>query len=74
MYMTLDTMATRYHLLPSEVLTKATTIDLYVMDRALRYRDMKQKANGAPLAKPVPNLTEAQMLEMVEAAKRSRDA
>ena len=33
----IDLMASRYHLLPHQILTKANTVDLYVMDVALSY-------------------------------------
>ena len=47
MAVTLDSIAQRYGLLPSEVLTKATTLDLQVLDVALSYEKMKMdQADG----------------------------
>lgn len=43
MIITLDNIGERYGLLPSEVLSRASTLDLYVMDAALSYRDHAQK-------------------------------
>lgn len=47
MILTLDNLAQRYGKLPSEVLSSASTLDLYVMDAAVSYRDYQQrKADG----------------------------
>jgi len=41
----IDMMATRYHKLPSEILTNANTIDLYCMDLSLAYEKHCQNDN-----------------------------
>jgi len=47
MLLTLDKMAERYGMLPSQVLIQGSTLDLYVMDAALTYIDYKhRKANN----------------------------
>jgi len=43
MILTLDTMAERYKCLPSEVLARGSTLDLYVMDAALSYHNYQHK-------------------------------
>jgi hypothetical protein len=43
MILTLDTLGERYSMLPSEVLCRASTLDLYVMDVALSYHDHQRK-------------------------------
>ena len=43
MILTLDTLGERYGRLPSEVLAQGSTLDLYIMDAALTYRDYQQK-------------------------------
>jgi hypothetical protein len=44
---TLDTLGQRYSLLPSELLTRATTFDLEIADIALSYESYKRnKAQG----------------------------
>lgn len=45
MMLTLDTLAHRYGMLPTEVLTRATTLDITVMDVALSY-EAKQSRSG----------------------------
>jgi hypothetical protein len=54
--MQIDTLGKRYGLLPSEVLMRANTFDLYIMDAALTFENYHQKkANSkGPIA---PNLT-----------------
>lgn len=47
MIMLIDTMAERYGMLPSEVMQKATTFDVFVTDTAIGYRNyIQDKANG----------------------------
>jgi hypothetical protein len=43
MILTLDNLGERYGRLPSEVLAQGSTLDLYIMDAALTYRDYQQK-------------------------------
>lgn len=43
----IDSIAERYGMLPSEVLARATTLDLHIVDAALSYRSYQQrKAQG----------------------------
>lgn len=45
--MLIDTMAERYGLLPSEVVKRANTFDVFVADTAIGYRNyLTDKANG----------------------------
>jgi hypothetical protein len=47
MILAIDTLGERYGLLPSEVLARGSTLDMYIMDVALSYHDYKnKKANG----------------------------
>ena len=55
MFLTLDNLATRYGLLPSEVLGRATTLDLYVLDLSAKYQKYQhEKSQGLnpPTRKP----------------------
>ena len=68
MLVTLDNLAQRYHLLPSQALERATTFDLYVQRVANGYQHYRdQVANGGP--KPPPKLNQKQLEAMVAAAK-----
>lgn len=40
--MGIDIMAQRYGLLPSEVLSRATTFDSYICNSALRYQQIRE--------------------------------
>ncbi len=54
-------MGERYGLLPSEVLARASTLDLYVMDAALSYRDHQQKKSNNEIPEYDPNDLKAAM-------------
>lgn len=47
MVMAVDAMASRYGLLPSEIMSRASTFDLFVYDTAVSYIQYAQdKSNG----------------------------
>jgi hypothetical protein len=51
----LDTMASRYHLLPSEIIAKGDSLDYYILDAALSWhRQTEQKARAEVEGKPAP--------------------
>jgi hypothetical protein len=66
MILTLDTLGERYGLLPSEVLVRASTIDLYVMDAAISYHDYKQKRSQGKYA---GGETEQELADMIRRAR-----
>ena len=71
MMLSLDNLAHRYGLLPSEVIARATTFDLYVIDLSARYeRHRTDLAEGK--AAPAPKLTQNQMLEMIRQARSDK--
>jgi hypothetical protein len=60
----LDGLGKRYGLLPSEVLLRGNTFDLYIMDAALTFENFhhkKQMNNGKD---PLPDYTENELLDM----------
>lgn len=62
-------MATRYHLLPSEVLARADTLDFLVMDVSLswqRYQQDKSDAKSKGVAPTPPELSVNKMKEMID--------
>lgn len=66
-------MATRYHLLPSEVLNRANTFDLYCMDLGIRYtyvEDQKRKGTYVP---PTKQLSPEQMKQMLEKTRNGKN-
>ncbi|MEN9296027.1 MAG: hypothetical protein RJA42_293 [Bacteroidota bacterium] len=40
--LSIDTMAQRYGMLPSELLERATTFDMWICNSAIRYQQVKQ--------------------------------
>lgn len=61
----LDGLGHRYHLLPSQVLNQANTFDLYVMEKALTYRNNKINPEPAKAAQP----TQEQLMVLLNKAK-----
>jgi hypothetical protein len=64
-------MGERYGMLPSEILSKSSTLDLYIMDTAISYHNHKQKAqeNKASLEYDQSDLTAA-----MERTRKHREA
>jgi hypothetical protein len=58
-------MAERYGLLPSEVLSRATTLDIAVMDISLSYQKMQQDRSTGK----VPTMSQDAMKALLEKAK-----
>lgn len=46
----LDSLAHRYGCLPSEVIARATTLDLFVIDAAISYDNYQQRLQSGKLA------------------------
>ena len=61
MVMLLDTIGERYGMLPSEVISRATTFDVFIADTAISYRNLVQDRQMNP--NRVPEATEAELLE-----------
>jgi len=59
--MQIDTLGKRYGLLPSEVLKKADTFDLYIMDSAMTFEHYHNKKANTGKA-PIPDYTTQELL------------
>jgi len=71
MIRTLDNLATRYHMLPSEALSRATTFDLEVLNTSTLWENHQyRKQNNLPEEKPQP--TQEEMLAMVRSVKERK--
>jgi len=69
--MQIDTLGKRYGLLPSEVLVRADTFDLYIMDAALTFENYhNKKANSKNGRAPVPDLTKEELLAIKNKRKK----
>jgi hypothetical protein len=66
MIILIDTMAERYGQLPSEVMSKATTFDIFVADTAIGYRNyLHDKANGKSTAYNPKDYTQEDLLNIL---------
>ena len=69
----IDGVATRYHVLPSEVMSRADTFDLMVMDVAQSWHNHQQRlaesrARGEP--DPVPEIPLNTLQQMIERVRK----
>jgi hypothetical protein len=62
MIMLIDTLGERYGILPSEVMLRANTFDVFIADTAISYRNLVQdrQMNGDKM----PEVSEAELLEL----------
>lgn len=65
----LDSMASRYGMLPTQVLATATTLDIYVLEKALAYTNRAKDPDYDPSK---PNLTQEQMKAMIEQVRKTQ--
>tara|TARA_R110000803_G_scaffold87688_3_gene154578 strand:+ start:160 stop:384 length:225 start_codon:yes stop_codon:yes gene_type:complete len=68
----LDALGERYGLLPSEVLCKASTLDLQIFDVAVAYRRKEQSKADGTYNKTEDLKSQYSQQEMVELMERSR--
>jgi hypothetical protein len=70
--LTIDNLAHRYGMLPSEVLCRATTFDLSILDASAKWeRYQYDKANGVTPKNALPNQEE--MLAMIKRVREKSD-
>ena len=69
MILSLDNLATRYHLLPSEALERATTFDLYVLDTGARWVRHQQDLADGKTSSNTSKFSVKQMQDMMKQAK-----
>lgn len=56
-------------MLPSAVMSEATTFDLYVLDLATRYTNYQHEIAEGKIAKKEHRLSEKEMLDMIKRAR-----
>ena len=71
MILALDSMGEKYGMLPSEVIQKASTFDLYIMNSSTEWKNRKQEMAMNGVNQPVPHLSQDQMKAMLESVKGS---
>ena len=68
MLLSIDALGKRYSLLPSEVMERASTFDLVVLDASLGYQKyIQDKAEGK---KEAPKMSQEDLIKMVERTKQ----
>lgn len=71
MMLSLDNLAHRYGLLPSEALARGNTLDLYVLDLGAKWTNHQaeleeERRTGIKKPKKAPALTQEQMMAMIK--------
>ena len=65
----IDSLGKRYGMLPSEVLNRSNTFDLYIMDIALSFENYHHKKAMNNGNEPIPDYTTDELLAMVKKNK-----
>ena len=69
MLLSIDALGKRYSLLPSEVMEKASTFDLVVLDAAMGFQSyLQDKADGK---KQTPKLSQEEMMAAMERVRNN---
>jgi len=63
--LTIDSLGKRYGMLPSEVLERSNTFDLYIMDAALSFENYHHKKAMNNGQEPVPEYSQEQLQAML---------
>ena len=66
----IDSLGKRYGLLPSEVLNRSNTFDLYIMDAALTFENYQHKKAMNNGKDPTPDYTQDELLKLLEKSKK----
>jgi hypothetical protein len=67
--LTIDSLGKRYGMLPSEVLGRSNTFDLYIMDAALTFENYHHKKASNNGREPIPDFTTDELLELLNKSK-----
>ena len=62
--LTIDSLGKRYGMLPSEVLERSNTFDLYIMDAALTFENYHHKKSMNNGVAPAPDYSTDELLAM----------
>jgi hypothetical protein len=67
--LTIDSLGKRYGMLPSEVLERSNTFDLYIMDASLSFENFHHRKSMNNGVDPSPDYTTDELLAMVNKNK-----
>lgn len=62
--LTIDGLGKRYGMLPSEVLHRSNTFDLYIMDAAMTFENYHHKKSMNNGRDPVPEFTDDELMTL----------
>jgi hypothetical protein len=66
MIMLVDTLSERYGILPSEVMTRANTFDVFIADTAIGYRNAVQERAMNGGRAPTPEYKQSDLQNMLD--------
>lgn len=75
MFVTVDWVARRYGVLPSELIRSGSSIDIMIADIGQNWENWQQEkaeAKSRGLPPPAPKMTEAEMQAMVDNVKKMK--
>lgn len=77
MMVSLDNLAHRYGMLPSEALARATTLDLHILDvgsKYVNYQQQRAEQEKTGIINPPkrPQLTQEQMMDMIKQVRSEK--
>jgi hypothetical protein len=67
--LTIDGLGKRYGMLPSEVLDRSNTFDLYIMDAAMTFENYHHKKSMNNGRDPIPDFTEDELITLLNKNK-----
>jgi len=67
--LTIDGLGKRYGMLPSEVLERSNTFDLYIMDASMTFENYHHKKSANNGREPIPDFTTDELLAMLNKNK-----
>jgi hypothetical protein len=67
--LTIDGLGKRYGMLPSEVLERSNTFDLYIMDASMTFENYHHKKANNNGREPIPDFTTDELQAMLDKNK-----
>ena len=67
--LTIDSLGKRYGMLPSDVLSRSNTFDLYIMDAAMSFENFHHKKAMNNGKDPIADYSDNDLQEMMKKAK-----
>jgi hypothetical protein len=67
--LTIDGLGKRYGMLPSEVLERSNTFDLYIMDASMTFENYHHKKAANNGREPIPDFTIDELQQLLDKSK-----